>query len=540
MAKKTIYRNILFLCVATLVAACARTGYPSGGETDRTPPVITRVTPENRSTNFSAKGFTLETDEYVVLKDANNQVIISPPMKQFPQITSTGKKIKVQIKDTLLENTTYLFQFRDAIADFTEGNLLSDFSYVFSTGTVIDSLSFCGTVVDALTGDEADKLFVFLYDSFDDSAAMRHPTYITKTDNKGRFRFRYLADKKYKIIATDDLDKSYTYNSVAERIAFAADTVSPYFMDDSAKPDYMAFQLKAFVQESAVQRVVKNGFVGKGKVQIASAVPMVNPTVETDSVRVFWLLNASRDTLNLWLMDQNLDSLNLVLRDTSGLDDTLKMRRFAQRGRVAGNNRFMKANFANTMPFFDTFCLVFSTPIAKITDAATAVYYKTSTDSAFAHFVFDSVSRSKVWINIPVKQGEKYDITVFGGRFHDIFGTANDTTKYKTEVTTVEKYGNIVIDFQSPDNGQYIVQLLTDAGKAVAEQIVAGSGKATFPHLDAGTYRVRAIKDENANGKWDPGHYWQNLQPEKVRYFEKNIKVRENWDFEESFKWQQK
>ena len=100
MKKGTLYRNIIVLCVATLVAACARTGYPSGGETDRTPPVITRVTPENRSTNFSAKGFTLETDEYVVLKDANNQVIISPPMKQFPQITSTGKKIKVVIKDT--------------------------------------------------------------------------------------------------------------------------------------------------------------------------------------------------------------------------------------------------------------------------------------------------------------------------------------------------------------------------------------------------------------------------------------------------------
>ncbi len=542
MTKTTLYCNIIFLCVVSLVAACARTGYPTGGETDRTPPEITKVAPENRTTNFAAKGFIVETDEYVVLKDVNNQVIISPPMKQFPQITSTGKKIKVQIKDTLLENTTYLFQFRDAIADFTEGNLLGDFSYVFSTGAVIDSLSFCGTVVDALTLDEDKKLFVFLYDSFDDSAAMRHPTYITKTDDNGHFRFQYIANKRYKIIASDDLDKSYTYNSVAERIAFTADTITPFFLSDSAKPDYGAYQLKTFVQESAVQRIVKNGFVSRGKVQIATAIPMANPTVQTDSARVFWLLNATRDTLNLWLLDKNRDSLRLVVRDTSGINDTLSLKYIRRPGKgiSSGGSAFMKANFANTMPFFDTFQLTFSNPIAQITNAATAVYYKTSSDSAFATFVFDSVSRSRVWINIPVKQGEKYDITVFGGRFHDIFGTTNDTAKLKTEVTTAEKYGSIAIKFQSSDGGQYVVQLLSDAGKVVAEQIVSGNGKAHFPHLAAGTYRVRAINDLDANGKWDPGNYWQHRQPEEVRYFDKSIKVRENWDFEETFQWQQK
>lgn len=542
MAKKTIYRNILFLCVVALVAACARTGYPTGGETDRTPPEITKVSPENRSTNFAAKGFTVETDEYIVLKDVNNQVIISPPMKQFPQITSTGKKIKVQIKDTLLENTTYLFQFRDAIADFTEGNLLSDFSYVFSTGSVIDSLSFCGTVVDALTGEPDKKLFVFLYDNFDDSAVARHPTYITKTNDNGQFRFQYIANKRYKIIASDDLDKSYTYNNVAERIGFTTDSVSPLFLSDSAKPDYETFSLRTFVQESAVQRIVKNGFVARGKVQIATAIPMVNPILRADSARVFWLLNATRDTLNLWLLDKNRDSLRLVVHDTSGLHDTLNLKYMHRPGKgiSSGGSAFMKANFANTMPFFDTFQLTFVNPIAQITDAATAVYYKTQSDSAFATFVFDSVSRSKVWINIPVKQGEKYDITVFGGRFHDIFGTANDTAHFKTEVTTAEKYGNIAIKFQSPDGGQYVLQLLSDAGKVVAEQVVAHGEKALFPHLAAGTYRVRAIHDLNANGKWDPGHYWQHRQPEEVRYFEKNIKVRENWDFEETFKWQQK
>ena len=236
-------------------------------------------------------------------------------------------------------------------------------------------------------------------------------------------------------------------------------------------------------------------------------------------------------------MDKELDSLKLVLRDSSGINDTLKMRRFKRRGAVVSGG-FMKANFANTMPFFDTFCLTFSNPIAKIIDPSTAVYYKTDKDSAFATIVFDTITRSKVRLIIPVRQGEKYEITVYGGRFTDIFGKANDTTHYKTEVTTVEKYGNITITFETDNSEHYVLQLLTGADKVVDEQTCVGSQKVLFKHLSAGTYSVRAIKDDNANGKWDSGNYWEHRQAEESRYFEKEIKVRENWDFEETFKWQ--
>ena len=79
---------------------------------------------------------------------------------------------------------------------------------------------------------------------------------------------------------------------------------------------------------------------------------------------------------------------------------------------------------------------------------------------------------------------------------------------------------------------------MTDAGKVVAEDYCTGSGKITFPHVTAATYRIRAIKDDNGNRKWDSGNYWEQRQAEESRYFEKSIKVRENWHFEETFKWQ--
>lgn len=540
MTRQKTLRTLLFLCVATLVAACARTGYPSGGETDRTPPEITKVSPENRTTNFNGKGFTLETDEYVVLKDVNNQVIISPPMKQFPQITSTGKKIKVVIKDTLQPNTTYLFQFRDAIADNNEGNLLSSFNYVFSTGSNIDSLSFCGTVTDALTGEPDKKIFVFLYETFGDSAVASHPAYATKTTDKGHFRFRYLANKKYKIIALDDLDKSYTYNSVAEKVAFRSDTVVPYHLADSVKPDYSAFVMRSFEQNAEKQRITGSGFLIKGKARITTALPVQNLSVTADSARIFWLPNKTFDTITVWMLDKPADTLTLFVRDSTGLNDTLKLRYTKRKNSsTVTTSGFMHPNFTNSLPYFDTFRITFTNPIEKIKGAATAVYYKTATDSAFAQFVFDSTTRNKIKLLIPVKQGEKYDITVFGGRFYDIFGKANDTTHYKTEVTTVEKYGNIILNFEAPDNSEhYVLQLLNDKGKLVAEETFAGSKKVSFPHLAAGTYRIRAILDENANGKWDSGNYWEHRQAEESRYFEKEIKVRENWDFEETFKWQ--
>jgi len=59
-------------------------------------------------------------------------------------------------------------------------------------------------------------------------------------------------------------------------------------------------------------------------------------------------------------------------------------------------------------------------------------------------------------------------------------------------------------------------------------------GKIEFPFLKPDKYRIRVIMDTNQNGKWDTGYLADNLQPEKVLYFPKIIKVRSNFEIQES------
>ena len=66
--------RLVALVSLALVAACARQGYPTGGPKDTAPPVALACTPLNESRNFSEKEFSVQFDEYVVLKNAANNV----------------------------------------------------------------------------------------------------------------------------------------------------------------------------------------------------------------------------------------------------------------------------------------------------------------------------------------------------------------------------------------------------------------------------------------------------------------------------------
>ena len=156
-------RRIGFLAIVLLFAACARIVTPSGGAVDRIPPKEMNATPKQNSLNFKDRGFVVEFDEYIVLDNVNQKLLVSPPLRVKPEISAKLKKLYVKGLDSLAENTTYIFDFADAITDFNEGNRLKNFKYAFSTGSQIDSLFYEGRVVEGFSlKNVADKL-VLLY-----------------------------------------------------------------------------------------------------------------------------------------------------------------------------------------------------------------------------------------------------------------------------------------------------------------------------------------------------------------------------------------
>jgi hypothetical protein len=201
---------------------CGQIGMPTGGPKDSIPPRLTNATPKLNSTNVTGNKITLTFNEYVDLKEAQTNVLISPLPKKQPYIDFKLKTVTVKLKDTLLPNTTYSINFGNTIVDNNEGNPLKDFVYVFSTGNQIDSFTLTGKVIIAETGKTDSTLLALLYRNPDDSAVEKNkPDYVARLKSDGSFSFVNLPAGNFKVYALKDGDGGKTYNSKKEIFAFA-------------------------------------------------------------------------------------------------------------------------------------------------------------------------------------------------------------------------------------------------------------------------------------------------------------------------------
>jgi hypothetical protein len=233
-------RFIIFLlvCIALsrfpLITGCANIVPPSGGPKDTLAPVLVHADPGVRALRVSPNKIILTFDEYIDMKDIHKNLLVSPVPKQMPTVTSHLKVITITMRDTLQPNTTYSLNFGKAVTDVNEGNIYRNFTYVFSTGDYIDSLSYSGRVVMANTGKPDSTLIVMLHTSLDDSAvAKERPRYIARLDSSGNFTFRNIKPDIYALYALNDESGSHEYTSKSETFAFAD---SPVNLKESSAP----------------------------------------------------------------------------------------------------------------------------------------------------------------------------------------------------------------------------------------------------------------------------------------------------------------
>lgn len=227
--KKLLY---IFL-IAVAVASCARMGQPDGGWYDDDPPRVLYSTPAEQATNVTAKKMTIYFDEFIKLADPTQNVIVSPPQLEMPEIQAKGKKIVIELQDTLIPNTTYTVDFSDAISDNNEDNPMGNYTYTFSTGEQIDTFEVAGCVLDASNLEPVKGISVGLYADMADSAFRTKPLLrIARTDGSGHFSIRGVAPGEYRVYALQDQDANYMFSQKSEMIAFSHETYQP-----SSKPD---------------------------------------------------------------------------------------------------------------------------------------------------------------------------------------------------------------------------------------------------------------------------------------------------------------
>ena len=219
-----------FLAAILLLAACASIGSPDGGPYDETPPRVVQCVPDNKSTNSDKRKISILFNEYIKIENASEKVVVSPPQVEMPNIRAVGKRVKIDLFDTLQANTTYTVDFSDAIVDNNEGNPWGKYTYSFSTGEAIDTMEVAGTVLNAENLEPVKGILVGLYaadSAFHDSLFTTHPLVrVARTNGSGQFTVKGVRPGNYRAFALQDMDGNYRFSQKSEMLAFDTTTIS--------------------------------------------------------------------------------------------------------------------------------------------------------------------------------------------------------------------------------------------------------------------------------------------------------------------------
>lgn len=560
--KKHLITTLAIVLITTsaiivMFASCAKVLAPTGGTKDSIAPVLVRSTPALKSINFKDKEIVITFNEFIQpLKDANNQVIISPPPEKMPEMKLKGRSIVIKFVEDLKPNSTYNIFFGDAILDLNEGNIKKNFYFTFSTGDKIDSLELRGRVNNAETGLPEKDVFIELYTGTQDSLPMKErPYYVGKSNISGDFTVKYLADKSYKLFALKDANSNLKYDLPTEAIAFASNPVTP----EAPLPDSIDslkrintgnyHQLALFLELDSIQRIEKKTLSERQKITLQFRYPVKNLSIQPLNFKAenwnFNEWNTGRDTLNFWFTKELQDTLQMGIKADNMKLDTLQFilkaekpvanKKDQKKEPVKKKLQIKPTSLQGTIqPYNQPLIFESLTPVneTKLTDLRLIQ----DKDTTLVNAVWaDTLSHRRFKIDKKWKEKSSYSLLIPSERLTDIFGAVNDSVIIQFTTWEERDYGSLALDAKiSTTTGQWIFQLLNEKDALLREIKTNKSDIIKFDLLAPAKYLVKIIYDENGNGVWDTGNYMKHRQPEKVIRFNKELEVRAFWDLKES------
>ena len=527
----------LFLIVLVLsFSQCAKKGRPDGGPKDEDAPLFVTANPPYETINFDKNEINIYFNEYIKLKDLSKQLIISPPLnpENPPLISPQGspsKYINIQILDTLLENSTYIFDFGNSVQDNNEANTLERFKYVFSTGAYIDSLTLSGSVKNSFKSESVENIKLLLYrldSAYTDSAVYnRKPDYVTSTLDSSNYEFSNLRKGNYLLVALNDAGSDYVFNPKTDEIGFLKDTI--WLPRDSIiKTELSIFKEELPYTFRRGKEIRKGqlifGYQGKPsnlKIENLSAVP--------DNFQTIIFPEKDKDTLNLWHSPIEKDSLIFKISNNNIIDTiTVALRKKQLDSLTVTKITGGVLNIKDTL-FFST-----NNPIIKIDTSKINFVH---TDSIYITYkAFISKKESSVGFLFEKKFKTSYKLNLYPDALVDIFETSNDTVISQFRTRSIEDYGEISLAIQNPEKVPVIIQLTDINDVTVAQETSSENKTISFNYLIPKKYKIRIIYDTNNNGKWDTGNYLEKKQPEPVQYFPEVQEIRPNWVLNEVIK----
>lgn len=594
---------VILIPLTAIISSCAnRGGGPTGGPKDTIPPVPEKSIPYNDEVNYKNKKISIQFDEIVQLDKPSQKVVISPPPSELPIIKSVGKKITVELQDSLIDSTTYTIDFSNAIQDYNEKNVLENYSLSFSTGPNIDTLQISGTVIDASNLNPVSGILVGIQSDLSDTAFKTKPfNRITKTDQYGRFTVKNIQTGHYHIFALDDLGSNYRYDVPSEQIAYLDSVFTPTVKSEmridtvwtkvpgkEKQPNdsnikrtvdtVLTHQVAHYfpdniILEAFTNNVKKQYLVSRKRNQAQNFTFIFNdkldslPTIKALNFpfdgKYLLQKNADKDTLTYWLTDsaawandtlsmevtyRKTDTLNQLSwqKDTMNLRFVEKKKSNKKNGLFGNETQKPKIEFAkistNSSPKFDVYkplIIKFETPTER-TDSG-KIILQSKVDTLWKDIPITLQKNDSIGLSYKIDYKWEPEQTYKVTIDSAVFRNiyGNPNAKFETKFT-IKSLSDYANLIVNIDNytGKEVIQLLDKSDKPI-KTLAAKSQKTTFQYIDPGTYYMRLFIDKNGNGIWDTGDYDKNIQPEQVYYFPYTLSLRAYWDDEENWNYKE-
>lgn len=520
-----------------MLLSCARVGSPVGGEKDTIAPTFLGSNIDSPRTNVpvNIRELRLDFDEYVILKEFQKNFIVSPPIKRIKKVLPANlatKFVSIQWEDTLQANTTYSFNFGNAIQDNNEGNPLPYFNYAFSTGDKIDSLYISGEVNSAYAikppGDKSNRV-VGLYRDADSIDFRQKPYYITKVDSDGYFELNYLAPGKYRLVAFDDENANSVFEPEKESVGFVKDVVV-------LEKAVSGMQISMYPAKIPVKYREMKEMPGGVLMLFEGNPEKVDVKSVSEKLRDFRVTHKSRsDSVRIWFdaKKQNIgitENENLRLSySAAGKQDTVSLfYRLNEKNEMALSNEM-----GAQLPPRSDFRLTSNYYVERVEADKWVLTQDSTTVQNFTARISET-NPYQILISSDFKEGMKYRLTVPKGTAHSFYESNATSKRFDFEGDRIQNYGSFTLRLANKPEGSFWVEMLSGEEKVQYSRYTSES-EVKFPLVKPGEYFVRILADPNGNRYWDRADFPNGIFAEQAYIFYKKVTVRPLWELVEDW-----
>lgn len=522
--KISLLKVIYLLSLPIICSACANIVSPQGGIKDVDPPKVVKCTPTDRSTNFQSKEITIFFDEYIQPVTSSNDIIFNPQPRSQPKISTKAKSIKVSFENNLEPNTTYTINFGKSISDYNEGNILKDFSYCFSTGASLDTLSYKASILNASTMEPIKNTKLLLYNNFSDSSIInKSPDYMAICNETGNVTISNLGPKSFYAIALADENNNNKADdgeklSIEKRIYI---TDGKNFLDTFLIFDYRHIKPQSLISLKSPENGI---FVfsfdsNAGKLNIKPYGKFIQKPFDfeirsQDKKQIVYYSSA-------FLFS---DSSKFEINDSAGFNTVVSCINSKSKSLSVSTNIIQ----ANYIPG-DSFEIVSSVPISSVNSSK----IKLLEDSFPVQEINFTQHTNKINLSYKFKPGSSYILMCDSGAFFDFRMFPSPSYQYAFIAASEESTSSIGFNISGLKDCQVILQLLNaPTGAIYRQKIINKNLNVSFGFITPGKYKLRIIEDINNNSAWDSGDFFLKQKPERVFVHPDEFIVKQNLEID--------